>query len=284
MKKYFGYAAAAVSALTMAAASVPAFAAENTVVVTNHKGSEYLVVVNGGTENESVEPEKTVEPSEENKAEMEDAVEETKSAENAELKDEMPAETAVSQYAVLNGDIKEVTVDENGNASILFNDTERGEIFFKLSKSALLIADNALTSIDTFKAGMKASVVIDGNSPMTMSLPPQSAGVLAVVAQNEEMPTGVFAGMFDENLANEELVLNVGKDTNIIDIRGSKQMLRADDIKNNNAIVLYTVATASLPAQTNPEMVILIGEFNINDAIAAQAEADLAEGTDVELA
>ena len=46
----------------------------------------------------------------------------------------------------------------------------------------------------------------------------------------------------------------------ILDIRGTKQALTAEDIKNNKAIVIYGASTKSIPAQTTPYMVIVLPE------------------------
>jgi hypothetical protein len=66
------------------------------------------------------------------------------------------------------------------------------------------------------------------------------------------------------------LKLNIGEETVIKDIRGTLQEFTAEDLKGSECLVLYSVATKSIPAQTNPELVLIL---NSKDNLAAGENA-----------
>lgn len=230
MKRYFKYTAAAVSAVTMAVSAVPAMAAQ--------------VIVNDGTQ-------KTAENTEEVKAE-ETKTEEVKTEETAQT----PAEESIG-YTALTGKITAVTVEEDGTARINFQNEERGEIVFIEGADCMVIVGNEVKSVKDLKEGMEVTVVMNDLAPMTMSLPPQTSGAVAIVA-NGETPVFTAVDKFDDELTGKTLKLVMDENVQILDIRGTKQALTADDIKGHKAIVVYGASTKSIPAQTTPSFVIIL--------------------------
>lgn len=175
-------------------------------------------------------------------------------------------------YSILNGKITGVEFDKDGFAKITFESEERGVIVFNEDARCMVIAGDELKTLADLKEGMEAKVVMDDNSPMTMSLPPQTNGAVAFVIEGEK-DVMVTVGKFDDELVSGDLKLNVGDDVQILDIRGSRQILRAEDIKGHKALVVYSFATMSIPAQTNPEMVIILD----NGEEAPMVEYELVE-------
>ena len=123
----------------------------------------------------------------------------------------------------------------------------------------MVIADNAVKALADLKAGMTVSVVMEDNAPMTLSLPPQTNAAVAIVVEGET-PSNVAVDKFDEELTGKTVKLIMDEKVQILDIRGTKQALTAEDIKNNKAIVIYGASTKSIPAQTTPYMVIVLPE------------------------
>ena len=279
MKKHFRYAAAAVSAMTVIMSTVPAMAGSLTEVNDDKKDNNtgHQVIVNDEKDNKKEETKKEDEKKEETKKEEskkeDEKKEETKKEEpkkedekkedakkEDEKKDETeaPAEETIG-YSVLKGKIKEVAVNEDGSTRISVETETRGEIVFNETSDCMVIADNAVKALADLKAGMTVSVVMEDNAPMTLSLPPQTSAAVAIVVEGET-PSNVAVDKFDEELTGKTVKLIMDEKVQILDIRGTKQALTAEDIKNNKAIVIYGASTKSIPAQTTPYMVIVLPE------------------------
>ena len=245
MKRYLKYTAAAVSAVTMAASSVPAFAAQ--------------VIVNDGSQKaeETVETEETAADTE-----TEQAVVDTETVETAEAAEttETVADTAAEEtvgYSTLKGTITAVTVNEDSTARITFQSEERGEIIFNEASDCMVIIDGAVKTLADLKEGMSATIVMDDFAPMTMSLPPQTSGAIAIVVDGET-PTTTVVEKFNDELVGGDVKLIIDETVQILDIRGTRQILTADDIKGHKAIVVYGASTKSIPAQTTPYLVVIL--------------------------
>lgn len=230
MKRYLKYTAAAVSAVTMAASAVPAMAAQ--------------VIVNDGKQNTAEAAEETKETAE------------TTAQEAVETAETTPAEESIG-YSTLAGKITAVTFEEDGTARITFQNEERGEIIFIEGADCMVIADNELKTLQDLKEGMEVTIVMNDMAPMTMSIPPQTSGAVAIVA-NGETPVFTAVEKFDDELTGQTLKLNIDETVQILDIRGTKQVLTADSIKGHKAMVVYGASTKSIPAQTTPAFVVIL--------------------------
>jgi hypothetical protein len=96
---------------------------------------------------------------------------------------------------------------------------------------------------------------------MGMSLPPYLGNVTAVVANAD---AGAFTvGKFDNELTDMKNMLKLNIDnatTSIQNMQGSRIRLTDADVKGQDALVFYDMMTMSLPAQTNPSFVLILGE------------------------
>lgn len=290
MKKHFRYAAAAVSAMTVIMSTVPAMAGSLTEVNDDKKDNNtgHQVIVNDEKDNKKEDTKKEDEKKEETKKEdekkeetkKEEPKKEDEKKEDAKKEDEKkeeteaPAEETIG-YSVLKGKIKEAAVNEDGSARISVETETRGEIVFNETADCMVIADNAVKALADLKAGMTVSVVMEDNAPMTLSLPPQTSAAVAIVVEGET-PSNVAVDKFDEELTGKTVKLIMDEKVQILDIRGTKQILTAEDIKNNKAIVIYGVSTKSIPAQTTPYMVIVLPE---EEAVPAET-AEVAEAAE----
>ena len=303
MKRYFKYAAAAVSAATMVMSSVPAMAgslpqkndgaqktesdhkviiggteekkteeakAEETKTTEEtkkeetkteekknsivSKGSEpsHKVVVGGEADKKDAadkkdETDKTDKTDKADKTDEADKTDKTDKTDEADKTDKNDEQAETVGYTALTGKINEVTLNEDGSARISFESTERGEIIFNEGADCMIIVGNEVKTIKELAAGMEATVVMEDNAPMTMSLPPQTSGAVAIVAQGET-PSFVVVDKFDDELTSAGLKLNMDDTVKILDIRGTKQVLTAEDVKGQKAIVVYGASTKSIPA------------------------------------
>lgn len=182
-----------------------------------------------------------------------EVTEETTTEEMAEVV-EAPA------YGSIVGEITEIS-EEEGLYKVLVGDQVAGT-YFVLSPSTSIIdaATLQVMSVADLQVGQNISVVISQNAPMTMSLPAICTEVTAVVVNAADK--NVAVGHFDETLTDMEnmLQLNIDETTSIQNTRGERRRFVAEDVAGQNAIVVYTTSTRSLPAQTVPEYVMIIAE------------------------
>lgn len=177
---------------------------------------------------------------------------------------------AAEAYSALTGKITACEKNEQGY-SITFESNEMGTIILNEAENGCLVFDGSkLADFTALKADTEVTVVLDNNAPMTMSLPGQTNGAVAIVMNNN-----AFVGKFNDNLENDKLKLEIGDNTQILDVRGTKQILKADDIKGKEAIAVYGVSTKSIPAITTPDFVVILD----NDADVEAPEETKPEET-----
>ena len=121
----------------------------------------------------------------------------------------------------------------------------------------MVIIDGAVKTLADLKEGMTATIVMDDFAPMTMSLPPQTSGAIAIVVDGET-PTTTVVEKFNDELVGGDVKLIIDETVQILDIRGTRQILTADDIKGHKAIAVYGASTKSIPAQTTPYLVVIL--------------------------
>ena len=270
MKRYLKYTAAAVSAVTMAASAVPAMAAQ--VVVSNGK-QQTVTAEETKKEDAKTEEAKTEE------TKTEETKTETPAAETttAETTATAPAEETIG-YTALTGKITAVAANEDGSVRITFQNEERGEIIFNETADCMVIADGAVKSVKDLAEGMEVTIVMDDLAPMTMSIPPQTSGAVAIVV-NGETPVFTAVDKFDDELTGKTLKLTMDDKVQVLDVRGTKQVLTADDVKGHKAVVVYTTATKSIPAQTTPSFVIILDNAEETAAHTETTETKTTETT-----
>jgi hypothetical protein len=168
-----------------------------------------------------------------------------------------PAPEETSNMLV-SGTVVSVVVGAEYNTVEITNDT--GGMVFHMKKTVFVVDQGAskLLSLDAIKKGMKITVVLDKMAPMTMSLPGQTSGAVGVVITSE-------MGSIDLSIYNGDLVnldntvkLNIHSTTQIVHEKGLKMIFGAEDLKGAECLVLYSVATFSIPAQTTPEFVVIL--------------------------
>lgn len=180
-------------------------------------------------------------------------VETTNSVEEA-----VPQVEEKSQVVTRVGEV--TSINETNDTYELLVGGEMDGIRFLVQPETLVMNVDTLEmmSVKDIKVGMNVTVVLNKNTPMTMSIPPMCSQQVAILVNSSNKQVEV--GYFDETLTNEAntLKLNVSKDTMIQNSKGEKRVFTEEDIKKQDAIVIYTISTRSIPAQTNPEYVMIL--------------------------
>lgn len=190
----------------------------------------------------------------------------------AEQADMAAEDEAMEAYITQTGKVSSVSEEDEKGVRVITIDNEQGGLRFAID-SMTPVLDRESSSImlaSGLKEGMEIAVVYEANSPMGLSMPPYLGSVTAVVANTDK---GFFVvGHFDEELTDmkNSLKLNISEETAIHNTLGTRQVMTAEDIKGQDALVFYDITTRSIPAQTNPSLVMVL---------AAEPEDTAAEPT-----
>lgn len=159
-----------------------------------------------------------------------------------------------SNYSIISGTVKAITENSNGSVRIEFTSTEIGEIILNETADGCVIVDGSkLSDFSSLKIGAKVTVAMDNSAPMAMSYPGQTSGAAVFIVNNDK---SVTIDKFNSDLVGNKVAIKIGQDTQIIDAKGTKQ--GEDDVMNRECLVIYGVATKSIPAQTTPDFVIIL--------------------------
>lgn len=174
------------------------------------------------------------------------------------IEEAVPQVEEKSQVVTRVGEV--TSINETNNTYQLLVGGEMDGIRFLVQPETLVMNVDTLEmmSVKDIKVGMNVTVVLNKNTPMTMSIPPMCSQQVAILVNSSNKQVEV--GYFDETLTNEAntLKLNVSEDTMIQNSRGEKRVFTEEDIKKQDAIVIYSISTRSIPAQTNPEYVMIL--------------------------
>lgn len=127
--------------------------------------------------------------------------------------------------------------------------TEDGIVNFVISSETRVIDSRQL------RPGMRVAAFYDKNLPVPMIFPPQyRAELIIVLGRNEQ----IALKFFDAELMAEDrsLQLNVARTTEIQTINGQSFFC---DIGNRPLLVCYTATTRSIPPQTTPRKIVVLG-------------------------
>jgi hypothetical protein len=204
------------------------------------------------------------------------------------ISDDIPVETpsyftsyisntvTVSEFA--DGKISAYTDDEKATESELEN-----VINFTTSEDTFVIsAAGEIKSTSDIKADDKITVYTSAYAPAPLILPVEYRADVIVINDDEQtsfidVDTYVEAEETIVNVSNT-LALNIDDTTAVIDKEGNKF---EGEIANNDLVVIYSNSTRSIPAQTTPATVIVLGENE--EALAHLDAAKNEESTDKEV-
>lgn len=116
--------------------------------------------------------------------------------------------------------------------------------------------DTYVVDMVTLYEGMEVLFFYDGSLPVPLIYPPRYQA--AIVTEKQE-GVHVIAGYFNYILLNQEasLRLNIGPNTVVV-TKNNQTFL--GNPANKNLIVFYRSTTRSIPAQTNPDRIIVMCE------------------------
>lgn len=116
--------------------------------------------------------------------------------------------------------------------------------------------DTYVVDMITLYEGLEVIFFYDGSLPVPLIYPPRYQA--AIVTQKLE-GVNVVAGYFNYILLNQEasLRLNIGANTQVV-TKNNQTFL--GNPANKNLIVFYGASTRSIPAQTNPDRIIVMCE------------------------
>ena len=151
--------------------------------------------------------------------------------------------------------MEDVRVGEN----ITYYTVKEGELtnVLEITKDTLVF-DNTGKKVELQK-GDKVLAYTFANKPQKYIYPPQFNPEVVIV-ESEEVGF-VEVDYFFEDLTNtyDILKLNIGKDTELLDVKGEK--VEAKDLAEKHLVVFYTASTKSIPAQTTPSKVIVLDDY-----------------------
>lgn len=178
-------------------------------------------------------------------------------------------------YTSFTGTVGSMEKKEDSSTLLVWKTEDNGFIYHLSNDVKLYDAEKSasITAAD-LKEGDTVTVVIPARSPVALSNPPQSSSAVFVVRHSKDR--NVFVGGFGEDqVSNDNFLklMNLGSENcSFIDISGAKQEVAA--LSGRDALVLYTVSTRSIPAQTNPELTVLLPELPPKTDLTGSYEKD----------
>lgn len=168
---------------------------------------------------------------------------------------------------LVSGKVTNVETEKESTTITITND-DMGMVFH-INQNVFVIdkKTNAYLSVADIKKDMTLTAVLDKMSPMTLSLPPQTGGAIGFIINSDQ--GFIDLSTYNNDLINYEnnLKLNIGSGTQIVDVKGTKKFFNSEDIKGSECLVLYNTSTRSIPAQTTPEFIMILnhaGELETN--------------------
>lgn len=76
---------------------------------------------------------------------------------------------------------------------------------------------------------------------------------------------------------NIRLQLNIDESTKILNTNGTRQIMAAEDVMGQNAVVFYDSTTRSIPAQTTPSFVLVLNPVETVETEEVAAEETIME-------
>jgi len=167
--------------------------------------------------------------------------------------------TPLPFYLTYTGVVAKIVTSEgaDGSMTIQMESDENGPAYATVSKDTYISGDKEIAEGDT------VTVYYEADRPMIMIYPPQYSA--AIVLVNPDKESFVKADLFNSDLVSrdEALKLNIGENTEILALDGS---VYTGEIKDKKLLVFYTVSTKSIPAQTTPSKIVVLGDPEASDS------------------
>lgn len=173
-----------------------------------------------------------------------------------------------SNFMKLSGVIKDIeTKNDETTLTVETEEKEPQITILKTTNDTLIYNSGTTKSVEkeAFKKGQRIDAYYDKNKPMILIYPAQISPELVIVHDSKDIGS-VKVGKFNDELVSldNELKLNIGKETILVDEKGEK--ITQEDLNGKELVVFYTVSTRSIPAQTTPSKIVAIGDLSEEDS------------------
>ncbi|MGE7021697.1 stalk domain-containing protein [Solibacillus cecembensis] len=181
----------------------------------------------------------------------------------------------IASFVQMQGTIDSI---ENRKDQTFFSTADKNNPFNFTTNEDTLVFDKKGNKVE-LKKGDKVSIYTHANQPMLAIYPPQYNPAVIIVEDDKVASSAKVTTFNKEFLSeDEDLKLNIGDDTVIVNEKGEK--LGKEALAGKDAIVFYTFATFSIPAQTTPEKIIVLSKDE-NDSADEKPALEVAPFTNV---
>lgn len=195
------------------------------------------------------------------------------------LNEENPGEAGtgitepIQQASYVEHTVTVKSIEENDDSTyITAEDENGGPIDIHVPNEFEAAFDNAgeKIDVDSIQEGDSVTIYLQGNKPAILIYPPRYTPDVLILNKEESVSkvsvdNYVKNGDREDSLINSSrtLVLNIGDDMEIVDLEGNK--VAANELDGKDLCVFYTITTFSLPPQTPPEKIVVLGETKADD-------------------
>ena len=163
-------------------------------------------------------------------------------------------------YARHDAVVQEVT----GEGLLLDIGEEQPETALISDETVFLTASGEVTDVSALGEGDMVSVFVDGAAPATLIYPAQYPASYVVLGDGENS-AGVDIDLYEESDSlgmylngAKTLAINVGEDTGIVTVSGSKIHIDYTDLAGRKLAVFYNMMTMSIPPIAIPTQVVVL--------------------------
>ncbi len=164
-----------------------------------------------------------------------------------------------ARYLSFTGTVTEIRDRENpANSKFVSLESKTGQ------PANVIVSDHTYIFEDAdIKVGSLITIYYDATKPMILIYPPQYSAEVIVVENQER---NVKFDIFDGNLVSSDNFLRLKLDevTKIISLDGKPY---TGTLEKQKLIVVYGVATKSIPAQTRPDKIIVLSENDVREVL-----------------
>lgn len=183
-----------------------------------------------------------------------------------------------SMYARVTAGAAKITEKEDGSLYVEALDSNDEEVHFVISEDTMIV--NGKGEAAELEEGAQFTAFTAWNKPTLMILPPRyNADVIVIDSENGEVLVDADAYKADgERYVNAANTLSISvEETQIVDRDGEAYEGELDGM---DLLVFYDISTRSIPAQTNPIKVMVLGESGLlpEEIIPDEAVTKIAVG------
>jgi len=198
-----------------------------------------------------------------------------------------PAEAAI--YTNFRGTVTMVNDNAPYTNTVRVEGEEEGQIYdFLITENSFFMSVDGVKPVADITVDDELSVYFIQPLVSTLIYPPQREASVFVLLPTANEARSVFVGRFNEDLISDDnqLRLNISDETVIIRQNGEPGGDVA--LTGRDLAVVYSISTRSIPAQTSPELIVILnptpemGEQMMADYFATQEENEEGSYVDFE--